>query len=46
MFVYTLEQRWEVGQCYAAQLETIDSFNDNILEAIGEMQLHTIDNVF
>ena len=26
--------------------ETIDALKDNIREAIGEIQLHTIDNVF
>ena len=32
-------------KCYAAKLEIIDALNDNIHEAIGEIQLHTIDNV-
>ena len=32
-------------KCYADQLETIDALIDNIREAIGEIQLHTIDNV-
>ena len=27
------------------QTETIDALKDNICEAIGEIQLHTIDNV-
>ena len=31
--------------CYADKPETIDALNDNICEAIGEIQLHTIDNV-
>ena len=31
--------------CYAEMLETIDALMDNILEAIDEIQLHTIDNV-
>ena len=31
---------------YADKRETIDALEDNILEAIGEIQLHTIDNVF
>ena len=30
---------------YQDKLETIDVFKDNIREVIGEMQLHTIDNV-
>ena len=32
-------------KCYAAKPETIDTLNDNIREVIGEIQLHTIDNV-
>ena len=32
-------------QCYAEKSETIDALKDNIREAIGEIQLHTIDNV-
>ena len=32
-------------KCYADKLETIDALKDNIREAIGEIQLHTIDNV-
>ena len=32
-------------KCYADKLETIDSLKDIIREAIGEIQLHTIDNV-
>ena len=32
-------------KCYAAKLETIDALKDNIREAIGEIQLHTINNV-
>ena len=31
------------GKCYKP--ETIDPLKDNIREAIGEIQLHTIDNV-
>ena len=31
---------------YADKSETIDALKDNISEAIGEIQLHTIDNVF
>ena len=32
-------------KCYADKRETIDALKDNIREAIGEIQLHTIDNV-
>ena len=32
-------------KCYADKPETIDALKDNILAAIGEIQLHTIDNV-
>ena len=32
-------------KCYTEKLETIDALKDNIREAIGEIQLHTIDNV-
>ena len=32
-------------KCYADKPETIDALTDNIREAIGEIQLHTIDNV-
>ena len=32
-------------KCYADKLETTDALKDNIREAIGEIQLHTIDNV-
>ena len=32
-------------KCYAGKPQTIDAFKDNIREAIGEIQLHTIDNV-
>ena len=32
-------------KCYADKPWTIDSLKDNIREAIGEIQLHTIDNV-
>ena len=31
--------------CYADKPETIDALKDNIREAIGEIHLHTIDNV-
>ena len=34
-----------VHKCYADKPETIDALNDNIREAIVEIQLHTIDNV-
>ena len=33
-------------KCYADKPETIDTLKDNIREGIGEIQLHTIDNVF
>ena len=32
-------------KCYADKSETIDALKDNIRKAIGEIQLHTIDNV-
>ena len=32
-------------KCYADKPETIDVLKDNIGEAVGEIQLHTIDNV-
>ena len=32
-------------KCYADKPETIDALKDHIHEAIGEIQLHTIDNV-
>ena len=32
-------------KCYTDKPETIDALKDNIREAIGETQLHTIDNV-
>ena len=32
-------------KCYADKPETIDDLKDSIREAIGEIQLHTIDNV-
>ena len=32
-------------KCYADKPHTIDALKDNIREAIGEIQLHTIDNV-
>ena len=31
-------------KCYAGKPETTDALKDNIREAIGEIQLHTIDN--
>ena len=33
------------GKCYDDKPETIDALKDNIREAIGEIQLQTIDNV-
>ena len=32
-------------KCYADKPETINALKDNIREAIGEILLHTIDNV-
>ena len=32
-------------KCYVDKPETINALKDNIREAIGEIQLHTIDNV-
>ena len=32
-------------KCYADKPETIDALMNNIRETIGEIQLHTIDNV-
>ena len=32
-------------KCYSGKPETIDALRHNIREAIGEIQLHTIDNV-
>ena len=32
-------------KCYADSPETINALKDNIREAIGEIQLHTINNV-
>ena len=33
-------------KCNFGKPETIDALKDNIREAIGEVQLHTIDNAF
>ena len=33
------------NKCYADKPETIDALKDNIREVIGEIQLHTNDNV-
>ena len=33
------------NKCYTDKPETNDALKDNIREAIGEIQLHTIDNV-
>ena len=33
------------NKCYANKPETIAALKDNIGEAVGEIQLHTIDNV-
>ena len=32
-------------KCYTGSPETIDALKGNIREAIGEIQLHTIDNM-
>ena len=32
-------------KCYADKPKTIDALNDNIHETIGDIQLHTIDNM-
>ena len=32
-------------KCYADKPDTIDDLKDNIREAIGEIQLHTIDDM-
>ena len=32
-------------KCYTDKSDTIDALKDKIREAIGEIQLHTIDNV-
>ena len=32
-------------KCYAVKPETIDALKDNIHEAIGEIQLHTVGNL-
>ena len=32
-------------ECYAVKPETIDALKENIRDAIGEIQLNTIDNV-
>ena len=32
-------------KCYVEKPELIDALKDNICEAIGEIQMHTIDNV-
>ena len=39
-YIYRIEYK-----CYTNKPETIDALKDNIYEAIGEIQLHTIDNV-
>ena len=38
---------WDVikDKCYAGKPKTIDALKDNIREAIGEIQLHTYDNL-
>ena len=32
-------------KCYADKKETIDTLKDNIRETIGEIQLHTVDDL-
>ena len=39
-----IRHRWTII-CYSDKPETIDALKDNIREAIGEIQLHTIDNM-
>ena len=43
----SLYSLWDAvdDKCYADKPETIDALKDNIREAIGGMQLHTIDNM-
>ena len=43
-FAYYLWDAFK-DKCYVDKPETIDNLKDNIHEAIGEIQLHTIDNV-
>ena len=33
------------GKCYADKPEVVDLLKDNIHEVVGEIQLHTIDNM-
>ena len=49
---FAIWHRWTIicgfavkKKCYADKPETIDTLKDNIREAIGEIQLHTIANV-
>ena len=46
-FLFTKVEEEDCGKdkCYADKPKTIDALKDNIREAIGEKQLHTIDNV-
>ena len=37
--------RFDTDKCYASKPETIHALKDNIREALGDIQLHTIDNV-
>ena len=43
----TSELRFDTvkDKCYVGKPDTIDALKDNIREAIGEIQLHTVDNV-
>ena len=43
---FLVEKKTPQDKFYADKPETIDALKDNIREAIGEIQLHTIDNVF
>ena len=43
--VKDLRKSADKDKCYANKPETIDASKDNIGEAIGEIQLHAIDNV-
>ena len=42
---FRFSQKTVNDKCYADKPETIDALKDNIREAMGEIQLHTIDNV-
>ena len=40
-----ISRRADKDKCYADKPETIDVLKENIREAIGKIQLHTIDNM-